>query len=280
MSDPKELSEDDLFDGAVSDGAAEASVVTEQPAEQVEQVADQVAEGSGEPDAAGLTAERPPIPPKPEWRMREDAERARAAEADLANERAEKAALRQRLEALERAGKPEAKQVEKPAKPDPLLDPNGYAKAVHDEIRQELLAERREESLQRARETNQKDFDEAFLAAQKAFDPALAAKMQASRDPGKALLEWHRENKTRQEIGGDLTAYNQRIREAALKDPEFRKTAIAAWQADAQPQSNGRPRVELPPSLNGASRSNAALRASQADVSDDALWDEATTTTA
>jgi hypothetical protein len=71
-------------------------------------------------------------------------------------------------------------------------------------------------------------------AAQKAVDPALKARMQSSRDPGETLIEWHREQKTRQEIGGDLTAYKQRLRDEALKDPEFRKQAMEAWQADAQ----------------------------------------------
>ena len=108
------------------------------------------------------------------------------------------------------------------------------------------------------------------------IDPALKARMQQSRDPGETLIEWHREQKTRAEVGGDLTAYTQRLREEALKDPEFRKAAMEAWRTDAQPQNNGRPRVDLPPSLNGASRSNALLRSQDSDVSDTDLWNEIT----
>ena len=222
---------------------------------------------------ADLADEKPPIPPKPEWRLREDAERARAAEADLANERAEKAALKQRLEALERANQPAPTPAEKAARPDPLLDPEGYAKAVRDELREEIIAERREESLQRAAEAHPEEFKAAYTAAQQAVDPALRARMQSSRDPGKTLLEWHREQKTRQEIGGDLNAYKQRLRNEALKDPEFRKAAMAAWQAEAQPTSNGRPNVQLPPSLNGATRSGGLpTQSDPTDLSDENLW--------
>lgn len=268
-----EIDEDSLFDDAVSDEAPEAPVVTEKP-DPIEEKPEPEAPIAAE---AELTAEKPPIPPKPEWRMKEDAERARAAEAELARERAEAAALRQRLDALERANQPKPQQPEKASKPDPLLDPDGYAKAVRDEIREEIIAERRESSLHAAHAKYTTEFEEAYAAAQKAVDPALKARMQASRDPGETLIQWHREQKTRQEIGGDLNAYKQRLREEALKDPEFRKAAMAAWQAEANPQQpNGRPRVDLPPSLNGASRSNAALRSSQQDLSDDALWDEAT----
>jgi len=71
-----EIDEDELFDGAVGD-EPEVPVSTEEPVEPKEPVA--------EPEEpAGLTAEKPPIPPKPEWRLKEDAERARAAEAELA----------------------------------------------------------------------------------------------------------------------------------------------------------------------------------------------------
>lgn len=261
-----ELDEAELFNQAVSD-EPETPVIEEKPIEQQEQPADGQEE---HPDG-----EKPPIPPKPEYRLKEDAEARRRAERDLADERADKAALKQRLEALERANQPAAQKVETPARPDPLLDPDGYAKAVRDDIRQEMLNERREESLQSAAEKYKDEFKEAYQAAQQRVDPALRARMQESRNPGETLIQWHRENKTRAEIGGDLTAYKARLREEALKDPEFRKAAMEAWRSDAQPaQVNGRPRVELPPTLNGASRANAALRSEDNAVSDAELFRE------
>jgi hypothetical protein len=100
--------------------------------------------------------------------------------------------------------------------------------------------------------------------------------MQQSRDPGETLIQWHREEKAKAEVGTDLTAYKQRLRDEALKDPEFRKAAMEAWRANAEPLVNGRPRVELPPSLSGTSRSNAALKSSNEDIDDQALFAETT----
>jgi len=264
----QELDEAELFNQAVTDEPVET---TETPVVEAEQPEKPETEVIAETPAE---AEKPTVddnaPLVPSWRLREiNEEKRRVAEE---NERL-KAELAQSRQAPQRHI--EQPKVEKPARPDPLLDPEGYAKAVRDELREEMLNERREDSLLRAREANQTEFDEAYAAAQKAVDPALKARMQGSRDPGKTLLEWHRERKTQAEIGNDLTAYKQRLREEALKDPEFRKAAMEAWRTDAQPQqTNGRPRVELPPSLSGASRSNAALRSENTDVSDGELFRE------
>lgn len=274
MSEVEELNEDALFEGVTSDETPEVPVVVEEPVEQPETPAETPEEPVGE-----LTAEKPPIPPKPEYRLKEDAEARRRAETDLANERAEKAALKQRLEALERANQPTPPKIEKVNRPDPLLDPEGYADAIRQELREERLNEVREESLLRARgETaeSQAAFDEAYAAARQAVDPALKARMQATRDPGKTLLEWHRENKVKAEVGNDPNAWLEKKLEERLKDPTFLAKAVELARGSASPQQNGRPRVDLPPSLNGASRSNAALRSANDDVSDDALWEQTT----
>lgn len=264
----EEIDEAALFDQAISDEpevTPEPEVVIEQPEKPEGEV---VAESD-------KTVEKPAVddnaPQVPSWRVREINEEKRALAMENERLKAEMANWRRPAEP-----KPEVKAAEKPVRPDPLLDPDGYAAAIRQELRDEALNDRREESLIKAREANQPEFDEAYAAAQKAVDPALKARMQSSRDPGKTLLEWHRENKTEAEIGTDLTAYKQRLRDEALKDPEFRKTAMEAWKAEAQPQLNGRPRVDLPPSLNGASRSNAALRASNDDLTDEQLFSETT----
>jgi len=264
----QELDETELFNQSVSDEPVET---TETPAPEAEQ--DQATAETNQEASAEPTAEKPPIPPKPEWRLREDAERARAAEAELANERAEKAALRQRLEALER---PKA-EPEKPARADPLLDPEGYAKQVREDIRNELLNERREESLQAAAEADPENFKAAYALAQQRVDPALKARMQESRNPGKTLLTWYREQKTMQEVGNDPNAWLEAKLAERLKDPAFLAKAVEAAQNSAREtpqQVNGKPRVELPPSLSSASRSNAAARTENTDISDEELFRE------
>jgi hypothetical protein len=101
--------------------------------------------------------------------------------------------------------------------------------------------------------------------------------MQQSSDPGETLIGWYRELKVRAEVGNDPKAYREKVRSEFLKDPEFRKAAMEAWRGEASTQAKGRPNTQLPPSMNGISRSAAALRSSQEDFSDDALWDKTTT---
>jgi hypothetical protein len=271
----EELDEQSLFDAAVSDEPAEVPIA--EPAEVPEKLeADQPRDEAGkfakadEPEKP-IGAEKPDdnAAQVPSWRLRE------------LND--EKRALADRLSALEaersnwqRQQQTAAKAVEeKAAKPDPLLDPDGYEKYIENRIEEKLLNDRREFSLANAHKTYKGEFEEAYSAAQKQVDPALKARMQQSRDPGETLMEWHRERKTQAEIGGDLNAYKQKHRDELMKDPEFRKAAMAAWREDAQSSSNGRPRVNLPPSLNGASRSNSMLRG-DGDIPDPDLWNEIT----
>lgn len=262
--------DDELLNDVLSDGETTDETVVAETVEQVEENPEEATEQATTEE----TAEKPPIPPKPEWRLREDAERARAAETELARERADAAALRQRLEALERGQQKPVQQKEEDDGPDPLLDPKGYAKHVREEIRNELLNERREDSMKSAHDADPAVFKAAYdasLQAMQSGDVSIKARMQNARDPGKELLKWHKEQKDRAEIGSDLGAYKQRMRDELLKDPEFRKQATETWQSQTQ-TPDGRPRTSLPPSLNGASRANTTLKAAQDDVPDDELF--------
>lgn len=271
----EELDEQSLFDAAVSD-------------EPEVQVAD-VAEVKTEPEIAEKTeviaenqVEKPVVddnaPQVPSWRVREinDEKRALADKLTaLETERNQWLAERQRLTAAE-------KPPEKAAKPDPLLDPEGYEKYLEDKFEAKRLNDTREFDLRITRQSNIETFDKAYEESQRlkaARDPAfmeLSQKMNSTNAPGKVLLDWYQDRMTKAEIGGDINAYNQRKREELLKDPEFRKAAMDAWRAEGQPQANGRPRVDLPPSLNGASRSNSMLRSTDGDVPDGDLWNEIT----
>jgi hypothetical protein len=204
----------------------------------------------------------------PSWRVREINEEKRQIAAENERMKAELAQLRQAPRQVE-----QPKQAETPARPDPLLDPDGYAAAIRQELREEALNERREESLLRAREANQAEFDEAYAAAQKAVDPALKARMQATRDPGKTLIEWHREQKTRAEVGNDLAAFRQREQERLLSDPAFLAKAIEKARGQAQTTQPGKaPAVSLPPSLTRATNASGEVSADDNDTSDEGLW--------
>lgn len=268
--EPEELNEAELFNQAVSDDRVET---TETPITETERPetteTETVAATETPPERAAVDDNAPLVP---SWRLREINEEKRSLAEKLANLEAERA----QWQRTQQQAKPEAA---KPQAPDPLLDPDGYKVAVKEEIRQEILNERREESLQAAAEADPENFKAAYALAQQRVDPALKARMQESRNPGKTLLTWYREQKIMQEVGNDPNAWLESKLAERLKDPAFLAKAVEAAQNSARQtpqQTNGRSRVELPPSLSSASRSNAAARTDNTDVSDAELFRETT----
>jgi hypothetical protein len=273
----KGLSDEQLFNEANADdapaeeaGAETVEASDEQPEEQSQARDDHGRFASEEkPQAAIPSQEEQPRGERiPLAEYLSEREKRQTYENELKAERERRQYLEQRLQ-QQSAPAPEARA----AKPDPLLDPDGYAKFIREEIRNDLLMERREESLQRAREANQKDFDEAYIAAQRAIDPALKARMQNSRDPGRTLLEWHREQKTRAEVGSDPNAYFDKRLEAYLADPANQAKVVERIRGGIQPAGNGKPGpTSLPPSLTRATNAGSAHIADDDDVSDEGLW--------
>jgi hypothetical protein len=272
----KGLSDEQLFNEANADDApaeeagaeaVEASDEQEKPAEQ-SQARDDHGRFAADEKPPAPVEEQPRGERIPLAEYLSEREKRQTYENELKAERERRQYLEQRLQ-QQSAPAPEASV----SKPDPLLDPEGYARFIREEIRNDLLMERREESLQRAREANQKDFDEAYIAAQRAIDPALKARMQNSRDPGRTLLEWHREQKTRAEVGSDPNAYFDKRLEAYLADPANQAKVVERIRGGIQPAGNGKPGpTSLPPSLTRATNAGAAHIADDDDVSDEGLW--------
>jgi hypothetical protein len=274
MSNPEEMDDLELFENAVTDEGGDENL-----GQQTEHHIEQQPEGQ---DSQQATSEDQPAdkakvddnaPQVPSWRVREINEEKRRIAEENERMKAELAEFRR----AQQQRQPERKEPEKANRPDPLLDPDGYAKQVREDIRSELLNERREESLQKAAEDHPDDFKAAYTLAQQRIDPALRARMQESRDPGKTLLTWYREQKTVQEVGSDPKAWFEKQLEERMKDPAFLAKAVELARGQAQPSSqhrNGRPRVELPPTLNGASRANAAAPSENDNASDRDLWNQ------
>lgn len=278
-----ELDETELFNNVTSDEPVETQQEPPKEAEQVTQEAGQTRDDAGrfaktEADkAADTQTETQDHGNVPMWRLKEEADARRSATQERDNERAVRAQLEQRLRALEKPAQQE-KAVERP---DPLLDPEGYERHLESKFEQRLINERRESSLELARRTYKTDFDEAYKAAQQfnaTGDRTLTARMQQSRDPGETLMEWHKEQKVRQEVGLDPNAWLEKQLEARMKDPAFVAKVLEQSRGTAQTtNSSGKPNISLPPSLNGASRANAQLRANTtSEVSDAELFQELT----
>lgn len=273
------VTDEDLFKEANADEPADEAIVDPPEAEpEPGQPRDEAGRFAEKVEAPALTATDPPAPPPvddnaamvPSWRVREINE--------------EKRTLADKLAALEaerlnwqRQPAPQPQPAPKAEEPDPLLDPKGFRDFVREETRQEILNDRREASLANAHRTYKGEFEEAYAAAQKQVDPVLKMKMQNSRDPGETLIEWHRENKTRAEVGNDPNVFFEKRLEAWLADPANQAKVIERARSGAQPQpGNGKQPapVNLPPSLTRAA-SAATIDADDDDVSDDGLWKHA-----
>lgn len=285
------LSDQELFDQANADDAPADEAVVEAP--------EAAAEQDGQPRDehgrfAGKSADEPETPVKadaapaetvddnapqvPSWRVREINEEKRAAQAERDALRAERDRIAQERDDFQRRFHATQKPAEpaKVEKPDPLLDPEGYEKYLETKFEEKLLNNHRESSLATAHRTYKQEFEEAYAAAQKQIDPALAARMQQSRDPGETLMQWHRERKTMAEVGSDPNAYFEKRFEAYLADPANQAKMLERIRGGVQPQPNGAARqaapVNLPPSLTRATNASADMSADDNDISNDGLW--------
>jgi hypothetical protein len=92
-----------------------------------------------------------------------------------------------------------------------------------------------------------------------------------SPDPGETLVRWYKREETLRQVGDDTSAYQQRVLEEALNNPEFLAKAIekAKGVASANPSQ-----VKLPPSIN--KMASAASSHDESDMSPAALYQYAT----
>lgn len=96
--------------------------------------------------------------------------------------------------------------------PDPIQDPQGYARFLLDHTEQQLINDRVNLSEDIARQTHgDKAVDEALNAAHQV---GVAPRFQNHRNPFGALMQWYRQAKTLQEIGPDPDAYKTKLRDS------------------------------------------------------------------
>jgi hypothetical protein len=250
-----------------------------EPAEE-EKPADKPGEEPGEPaepeeprDVRGLRAE-----------MLAERKQRQAAEAAATAMREEIAAERARFDRLLSA-QPQQRHEPPPApaKPDPVLDPDGYERYVVAQAEQRYTMRRIEETFAETHEALGKEFEAAYVNLQRLnpnnpVDQAIGNRIYTAPNPAKALMRWHREQTLLQEMGNDPAAYRQKMRDEFLNDPDMVKAVLTRVreQRDGGPQGAPRNVTRLPPSLNrarGGSSANELLGA--ADNEDGAIFDYA-----
>lgn len=288
-----EFDDKELFEGAMADAPA-AQAEPEQPQAQAADEG-QVRDERGRFAAAQEQPEAQAEEPQPEAQIEEgdkpvpgkrfgEVTRAR----DEALRRAEEAERRAaEMEARLRTPQPAAAPPQQQAQPEGdlvdalLTDPAGFM-AQRDTAMLGAVGE----ALAKATPEGAKAYDDAFqaLATLKqqnpaAFGPAYASIMNTHPlHQARALVDWHRTHQVQQRVGSDPEAFFTRTLEERLtSDPAFAASLVeklTGQARQAQPAPNGKPLLNLPPSLSRATSAAPAV-GSLGDTSDAALFNDA-----
>jgi hypothetical protein len=192
----------------------------------------------------------------PSDRLRTERDRRRQIETELANARARIAAY----EVSQQQQRSPPPPREEPQKPDIFLDPEGWAANQRAEIFQEIRAQHVNATLSAAHEEHGRDFEAAYRALtslnpQDAMARAVVQRIWNAPNPGSALMRWHSQQRTINEIGDDPEAWFERKFQERMSDPDARRQALSNLRNEAMRGDGGRPRTatRLPRSLNSAS---------------------------
>lgn len=244
------------------------------------------AEAAPQPVAANTPSPQPePAQPHrvPLSELLDEREKRQAAAREADEIRRQNAALQRQLEELRQ---PKAQPV------DPFADPDAFSRSIE----QRFSGLQTTSEMQRRQDIMSLSFDmasdqhgEKFTSALEEFakaanpqiggDEQLRSRMLYSPNPAKFVMQWHQQQNTLRETGGDIAAYRERVqnetRESLKSDPEFRRQLLEELRKDA----SSRPSTiatALPPSLTRTTSAAPQDRADPDDsISDRALFQHA-----
>lgn len=188
-------------------------------------------------DEKGRFAARVPLSElQSEREKRQEAQKARDEEARLRREAEDNARRYQSMldDMQRRAYAAQQPQPQQPVAPDPLTDPDGWARYQQEQFQTMLMHERANMSEVAARRAfGDEAVDKAVTAATQAN---IAAQFLRARDPYGALLEWHKRQMVLSEIGPDPEKYKTSIRDQIRQEvlAELQKNGTAGSQAAQQ----------------------------------------------
>lgn len=281
------MDDKELWNAATEAEPAQAETVEQeqpevgQPRDEHGRFATKAQEPEQEPVGQAPVAQEPE--PKeqgiPSWRLKEEAEARRAAEARLEEfnrrEWQREQELAQLRQQLQQATQPQ-EQV------DPYADLPGAIKQATSpfegrlssfESKMVLRASRAEAVVEHGREAVS-EMETAIQKAMQSGDPEmqlLSMQMRASDHPVGLAMKWHQNHKLVTQTGGDIESYKAKL----LEDPEFLNRALEAARLKAGNQQKPSSVVSLPPSLNKAAASMPVGNEDN-DMSDGSLWRFAT----
>jgi hypothetical protein len=254
------MDDQELMAAALSDEAPTPEPVQEQPAPEPAQEG-QPRDESGRfaPKAVEVEAQpvEQPEQPKPveqdaqvpSWRLRELRE-----EREVAARRAGEAEERaQRLEAQLRQMQA---RIEPPKTPDMYAEPEAWQQHLTQQTQSAILQAKLDLSEDWARDKyGDEKVDTAIKWAEQALSMPERQRLAQNRNPSRELVKMYDERQALTQIGGDLTAYRNKVMDEALNDPTFMQKVADKLRGTVQ-TTNGRPAISLPPSLNKATGSN------------------------
>lgn len=269
-----------LFNESLKEPEAAPEKVTEDKPEQARDEQGKFAKAEEKPQADEQPKAEAKVDTKadtdamvPSSRLREVTDKSRKVEEENTNLRNLLTQLNARLATLDQP-KPQQQQQQPENKLDPIIDPDGFVKALKDDFDKERRADRLNFSMALAQTKHGEVFDkayEAILAEKNAGNMQLVHQLTSGPNPGEAIVQWHRNQMVLKEVGSDPAAYRQKMRDELLKDPEFIKAALeAARNSAGQPQGQN-PVVKLPPSLSRVAGSQANDQF-DGDGSDEAIF--------
>lgn len=173
-----------------------------------------------------------PDPMVPSQRLREETEAKRRVE-------------RERDDLLRQLATRPPPQAPAPQKsPDVFENPSGFVqsevKPFFERMQQEMQMQREAFSQQMAVTSHGGD---KVQAARQALEQGMSRgdqdawgaynRAMQSAHPYDVITRWHLNNETMREVGGDLAAFKQRIRDEAKSDPEYQRQVIEASKGNA-----------------------------------------------
>lgn len=277
-----QVSDAELFAAALDDDVQDKALA---PEPEVQEEVTPQADAEPAPEATEEAPQQPPAEKQPEppqghqvplSELLNTRERAQKAEREVEEFRRELAQLRQQMTS-------QAQPQQQRELPDPLHDPAGYAQYIQEQVEARAQHLRVSGSLQDAHEQHGEAFEAAFKAADQAIrqgDASLNDRIRNAANPGRFIMNWHKQQETLRETGGDITAYRERIiqeqRETLKNDPAFRAALIAEMRSQAASSNAPTANVtSLPPSLNRAPAAARQTVDTDAQMSDRELFQDA-----
>ena len=191
----------------------------------------------------------------PSWRAREINEERRKVQEENEQMRVQLARFQAMQAQADRAAQPQQK-------PDPLVDPNAYWQAIMQQTAHDRAMDRLNMNFDMYEEIHGEKFTKAYdavLSEAQRGNTAVRDYLISQRNPGRAIMQWYRQNETLHTVGNDPEAYRAKVKEELLNDPEFVAQMQERMRASAMGGGQQKPNtvVKLPPTLARATGSSA-----------------------